>query len=102
MGGGAGADASSSSAGASPAASPAPKTGMAARRGVGMRLPGSGDAGSSSSGAGGESGGPRSPTNGGARSPGQQGGTPFSNFRKIVCVPLLPLVSVLMLGARRD
>ncbi|GAA5911352.1 hypothetical protein JCM8208_005228 [Rhodotorula glutinis] len=84
MGGGAGADASpSSSTGASPAASPAPKTGMAARRGVGMRLPGSGDAASSSSGGAGE-GGPRSPTNGGARSPGQQGGTPFSNFRKIV------------------
>ncbi|KPV75088.1 uncharacterized protein RHOBADRAFT_22069 [Rhodotorula graminis WP1] len=57
---------------------------MAARRGVGMRLPGSGDAGSSSSGVGGDSGGPRSPTNGAARSPGQQGGTPFSNFRKIV------------------
>ncbi|GAA5821569.1 hypothetical protein JCM3770_006828 [Rhodotorula araucariae] len=62
-------------------AAPSPRTGMAARRGVGMRLPGAGDQGAgdrAEQNAAGEDSSSQ------ARSPGQQGGTPFSNFRKIV------------------
>ncbi|TNY23516.1 MAP kinase [Rhodotorula diobovata] len=90
MGASADADAAAPGPGPGPgAASPAQpgRTGMAARRGVGMRLPGSGDASASSAGGvGGDGGGSGARTpNGGPRSPGQQqGGTPFSNFRKIV------------------
>ncbi|GJN90943.1 hypothetical protein Rhopal_003957-T1 [Rhodotorula paludigena] len=84
-----GVSASESSPFASPSSSaqaqaPAPRAGgMAARRGLGMgmRLPGSSEGGAQKQGGDDE---PPSPTRSRSGGDGQMGGTPFSNFRKIV------------------
>lgn len=62
-----------------------------------MTLSGAGGPGASGGGGGaGGDGGPQSPTNSRAGENGQIGGTPFSNFRKIVYVLSLPLALSLL------